>query len=240
MSMAVIIKNTFLEAVRKDWDFDEPCTAGRRCQSLPREWKPSTPCNTMSTDTSPTPSDSFSCSSATDTPELMPHLEPDQCTQVQVVEGPAVMSASRQEPATVTVDTIVNALHSHLTSCSQIRNSKINRGLAGKYPVLITADLYSGPRDAHDVMHLTRRALNEMTARLQTICLLSTRLQKEDCGYSLRASLACVPDGREDYVCWDMFRKGYCPRRSLCRWYHPQDSDTAKIKVSIRCSEEAS
>jgi hypothetical protein len=134
--------------------------------------------------------------------------------------------------------TIVNDVNNALLSCSQICKSEIREGLPGRYPLQIVASLQKGPMEAHDVMQLVRRALNDIAFKLQTASLMSSRSQKEENGYSLRAAVACLPDGEEQNVCWDMFRKGHCRRRGQCRWYHPQDRDIVKIKVSVRYLEE--
>merc|ERR1711977_143149 len=116
-------------------------------------------------------------------------------------------------------------------------------GITGQSPTLIIAELSRGADAAsrcYDVVHLAKQALEAITARLPTTALLSARIQKEDCGYSLRSNIACLPQGAEDCMCWDMFKQGYCPRRGQCQWYHPRDSDIHKIKVSIRYTLEAS
>lgn len=131
-------------------------------------------------------------------------------------------------------DAIVNAVCMHLRACSQVLNVNAQKDMAGKYPILISADLQNGPVAAHDVMHLIRRILTDMSTRVPTVALLGTRLQKEESGYSLRASVAGVPKCQEHNMCWDLFQKGRCYRRGQCRWYHPCDCDIVKLKVSIR------
>lgn len=156
------------------------------------------------------------------------------CGESRSLEG----SRGRGLPATTKTDIIVNGVFTALSSCRQIRNSEIKKDLPGRYPILILAELCRGSLGAHDVMHLARRALGCVTSNLRAASLLSSRLQREEGGYSLRASVACLPESEEHNVCWDLFRKGHCRRRGQCRWYHPQDRDVVKIKVSIRCVEE--
>jgi len=141
------------------------------------------------------------------------------------------------------MDAVANAAYLALVSCGQICNIKMEKGIKGQSPSMISAELHGGPRAAsrcYDVMQLTKQALEAVTERLPTTALISARVQKEECGYSLRSNIACLPEGAEDRMCWDMYRRGYCPRRSQCRWYHPCDSDIARIKISIRYSEEVS
>jgi len=139
------------------------------------------------------------------------------------------------------MDAITSCLRLVLVSCGQIRDIKMENGLSGASSVLMSAELHCGPRGSsrsYEVMKLTRQALDGITSRLPTVTLLSARVQKEDCGYSLRSAIAFVPDHAQSHMCWDMFRNGHCPRRGLCRWYHPIDSDTARVKVSIRYTAE--
>merc|ERR1711881_144091 len=113
--------------------------------------------------------------------------------------------------------------------------------MGGSSPTLISAELKRGPQASsrcYDTVHLARQALEEITTRVDTVALLSKRVQKEEKGYSLRSSVACIPMGAQDRMCWDLFHKSYCPRRGNCQWYHPQECDIARVKVNIRWSEE--
>jgi hypothetical protein len=117
------------------------------------------------------------------------------------------------------------------------------KGIKGTSPTLISAQVQNAPGSAakcYDAVHLSRHVLEEISARLNNVILLSKRVQKEDAGYSLRSSVACIPCGAENMVCWDLFRKGCCPRRSKCQWYHPQESDIGRVKVNIRCADDVS
>merc|ERR1712100_515624 len=98
---------------------------------------------------------------------------------------------------------------------------------------LISAELNDGPS-------AFARSFEAITDRLPTVSLLSARVQKEDTGYSLRSSIALLPPHAQNCMCWDMYRKGHCPRRSQCRWYHPQESDVARIRVSVKYAQDVS
>jgi len=141
-------------------------------------------------------------------------------------------------PADTRLDAITNAVYLALVSCGQACHMKIEKGVPGTSPTLLSVELQSGPRSCYDAIHLARQALEAITTRLDAVALLSKRVQKEDRGYSLRSSVACLPQGAQDHMCWDLFHKGCCPRRSKCQWYHPAESHIEKFKVSTRCSEE--
>jgi len=136
---------------------------------------------------------------------------------------------------------VTYAVYLALLSSGQACEVKIEKGTQGVSPTLIAAELQKGPASlsrCYDAIHLARQSLEEITTRLNSMALLSKRVQKEDHGYSLRSSVACVPCGAEDYKCWDLFNNGSCPRRSKCQWYHPQECDIARVKISIRCTED--
>jgi hypothetical protein len=123
-----------------------------------------------------------------------------------------------------------------LASYDQVQNISVDIGSPGTFSTLISAWLESGPdasARAYNVMHLIRQALEAVAKRLQTTRLLSARIQKDSGGYSLRSSIACVPNGVQDRLCWDLFQNGQCPRGKQCQWYHPSSCDIAKIKICI-------
>jgi hypothetical protein len=154
-------------------------------------------------------------------------------------EAPAFQST----PSDSNQDAVVNAVHLALVSCGRAHHIKIDRGVNGKSSVLISAEVQRTVQSSsqpYDVVQLAKQALDAITAQLHTVALLSARVQKEESGYSLRSSVACMPEGSEDRMCWDLFQKGCCPRRKQCQWHHPQDSDISRIKVSIRYAEETS
>jgi len=144
-------------------------------------------------------------------------------------------------PADTRLDAAANAVYLALTSCGQAHNINIEKGVKGVSPTLISAELKSGPSASsrcYDTIHLVKQALDQIAPRLPSVTLLSARVQKEERGYSLRSSIACMPDGAEFGMCWDVLRRGSCPRRGRCQWHHPQESDIGRIKVNIRYPEE--
>jgi len=139
------------------------------------------------------------------------------------------------------LDAVTKAVYRALQTSGQTPHVRVEPGVKGTSPTLIAAEMQNGPRFSsrcYDAVHVARKALEEITASLQNVALLSKRVQKEDRGYSLRSSIACIPKGAEDRICWDLFHKGHCPRRKNCHWYHPQESDIFRVKVSVRCTEE--
>jgi len=157
------------------------------------------------------------------------------CLQM-VPQAPAIQPM----PKDARMGAVVSCLHMALVSCGRLREIKIDRDLRSTSSTWLSAELHSGPcasLRSYEVMNLVKQSLDAIIKRLHTLTLLSSRVQREDWGYSMRCSVACLPSGAEGSMCWDMFRKGHCPRHGQCRWYHPQDSDIGRLKVSVRNGE---
>lgn len=178
-----------------------------------------------------------------------PEHEPDTCMEV---EGFALASRTKlttTAPAfqplpkrSTRLYSVTDAAYLVLESCGQATVSKMENGVQGQSSALIMADLLSGPRAqsrCYDAVQLVKQALDAIVARLPNTSLISSSIQKEVAGYSLRTSIAFLPDGVADVVCWDILRQGSCKRRSQCRWYHPQQADIGKIRVNIGYAKEA-
>lgn len=134
-----------------------------------------------------------------------------------------------------TLDAVTKAIYTALLTSGQTEHVRVEPCVTGTSPTLIVAEMLSGPRISsrcYDAVHVARRALEAITTSSENVSLLSKRVQKEDRGYSLRSSIVCIPKDAEDRICWDLFHKGQCPRRGNCTWYHPQESDVFRVKVS--------
>jgi len=179
-----------------------------------------------------------------------PHAEANFNDTTQIADANATSwtklkaEAPAFKPATADTrfDAVTYAVYLAILSKGNAQRVNMDKGVQGLSPTLISAQLQSGSSNTarcYDAVHLARQVLEEITTRLGTVVLLSKRVQKEDSGYSLRSSIACIPCGKEDFMCWDLFKNGSCPRRGKCQWYHPQESDIGRVKVSIRCTEES-
>jgi hypothetical protein len=140
------------------------------------------------------------------------------------------------------LDSVTYAVYVALVSSGQSHQVRAEKGTQGVSPTLMTVQLQNGPNvfaRCYEIVHLARQVLEDVTSRLTSVVLLSKRVQKEEYGYSLRSSIACIPCSAEGSLCWDLFKTGSCPRRNSCQWYHPQESDIGRLKISVRASEEA-
>merc|ERR1740138_923014 len=104
--------------------------------------------------------------------------------------------------------------------------------------VLLCVDAQDGALSVshcYQLMQGVKQHLSSSVAYSEGLNLLSARNQKEDYGYSLRASIACIPEDKAHHMCWDVLRKGSCSKRKFCQWYHPKACDIVKFKIVIRC-----
>jgi len=170
--------------------------------------------------------------------------EPEEiCGEAEVIDEPVAYrtklttASSSFSPASGDshMDAATSCVHLALVSCGQVKQVTIEHGRNGASSALISAELSNGSQaKAYDIMQLAKQSLEAFASQLDSVSLLSARVQKEEQGYSLRSSVACIPDQARDKMCWDILRCGHCPRRGTCRWYHPQEADIRRIKVSIK------
>lgn len=226
--MNVFVKNTFL-VVEDENANDASRRNCRRTKTLPQEWKQTLPsagaCSDVSTEYSPRHSiASFSEDESVVVSAESRYVGCCPCTSQGIV------------PET---DTVASALHSLLVAGLPGVSVKIEKSVAEESRrVLICADAQDATLAAsryYQVIHEIKQHLCCSVTYSEGLSLLSARVQKEDYGYSLRSSVACIPEDKADQMCWDVLRKGSCPRRKCCRWYHPQACDVVKFKVVIRC-----
>lgn len=226
--MAVFVKNTFLAVANED-ETGTLSRHKRRNKTLPQEWKqslgPSPACSDTSTTCSPR---SSFASSPEDASTLASTLS------CQVVNCPC--SAARVDEKT---DAVSAALHSFLSSFLPAESIKIEKSMIEQsIKVLICVEAADSGLNAsrcYQLMQGVKQNLSGSVSYSKGLSLLSARLQKEDYGYSLRSSVACPPEDKENNMCWDVLRKGSCPRRKFCQWYHPQACDMVRFKVVLRC-----
>lgn len=155
---------------------------------------------------------------------------------------------SQDKPVNTRANALVNAVHSAVLSCGRAQQVTIDRdfqGSDGKPTMLISAEVEDGlhaSSRSYDVVHVAKQALDAAVAQTKTVKFVSARVQKEDSSYSLRSSIACVPEGVQDRLCWDMFQKGYCNRGMQCRWTHLKNTqcDIVRVKVSVKRAGETS
>lgn len=140
----------------------------------------------------------------------------------------------------VRTDEVTWALHSLLLSRLPADTIKIEKSIVEESrKVMILVNVYDGAMPkCYELIHEIKQQLFDLVAHSMVLGLVSARVQKETAylGYSLRSSVACIPEDKMDRVCWDAFR-GCCRKRD-CRCYHPQPDDMITLKVTIRCDLE--
>jgi hypothetical protein len=135
-------------------------------------------------------------------------------------------------------DAITSALYSLLVaSLPEDRAVKIERSFSEESrKILFYVDGEDGTRTGcYELMQVVKATLLDSVARSGVLTLLSARVEREEYGYSLRSSVACIFDDKRDQMCFDVLRKGSCSKRMCCPWYHPQPCDIVRFKVAMRC-----
>jgi hypothetical protein len=134
-------------------------------------------------------------------------------------------------------DAVTFAMYSLLAAWLPEGSVKIEKSFAEESrKVLLLVDAQSGTwAGCYELMQQLKQNLLDSVARSEALCLLSARVEREDYGYGLRSSVACIPDDKRDQMCFDVLRRGCCPKRKCCPFYHPQACDIVKFKVAMRC-----
>jgi hypothetical protein len=222
--MNVLVKNTFVY-VENESVTEMSKRSERRNKTLPREWKCSF--SDVSTEYSPRSS-------------LVSSLE-DECIEASEESCQISNCSCTSLRIDAKTDAVTSAVKSFLTACLPAHSAKVEKDMAeGSMKVLIHTEPQDGTlaiSRCYQVMQGVKQHLSGYVAHSEGLSLLSARVQKEDYGYSMRSSVACIPADKENQMCWDVLRKGSCPRRKFCQWYHPQTCDVVKFKVVIRCCQ---
>jgi hypothetical protein len=147
-----------------------------------------------------------------------------------------VSSFQPLRPTDTRTNAIVSAAHLVLVSCVPPHSLRVEQDLTRDSTKSIIVDLDDAPANtlpAHDILQLTKTALDSVVSRVGSASIVSSRIRKQACGYNLHATIACWPHGCGEHMCWDLMTKGSCPRRKRCRWHHPEAENTVKLNVFI-------
>lgn len=139
------------------------------------------------------------------------------------------------------ISSVVAASRAALLRSPHVTGVKVAEAPLGQATTVV-ADVRStaGPAAGREALATAKAALLGAAARSQmTYCLGYTAVPFQDlCDSGFKGVIGSVPPSMQDSVCWDTYQKGFCPRRSLCRWYHPMESDLAPIRVILRKAAE--
>lgn len=130
---------------------------------------------------------------------------------------------------------VVNAVQLVLAANPLLHQVQISNDMQGGSALISVQMAPTGNAQSmsYDLLQTVRSTMEAVTTRLGTVRLVSARSQKDESSYALRSKFACIPDVSSEGMCWDFVRKGYCPRGSNCRWSHPQNEDSFRIKVVV-------
>jgi len=139
-------------------------------------------------------------------------------------------------PLAPEISSVVAAAKTALAGSPHVTDVKVTEAPLGQTTTVV-ADISSaaGPFAGHEALTAAKASLLGAAARSQmTYCLGYTAAPFQDCDSGFKGAIGSVPPHMQGSVCWDSYQKGFCPRRSLCRWYHPMETDLAPIRVTLR------
>jgi len=132
---------------------------------------------------------------------------------------------------------IVMALQRALSMGKGVTNVEMSKGGGVGSTIAFIAQTAEGA-SAGPVIGAAKAAIFAASALSSTVYLVGYLANPFQDRYEVRCTgfkvtLGFVPRALEDSVCWDTIQKGFCPRRSTCRWCHPSESELVKLSVMV-------
>lgn len=132
---------------------------------------------------------------------------------------------------------VLIAAHAALCGCPKIFNAHMSEGALGGTTNIV--GYYA--RGSMQVFELAKTVATVKTALLDaaaestnTYVIGYEKRPFTDVGHcSFSANIGSVSPMQEDTMCWDTIQKGFCPRRSTCRWCHLNESDMANVVITL-------
>lgn len=138
------------------------------------------------------------------------------------------------------ISIVVSAAKQALLGGQHVLDAQVTEGALGQ-TTTITAEVDDklGPNDSHEILGLAKAALLEAAANSQMTYVLGygTVPFQDVTDSGFKAAIGSIPPSMQGSICWDTYQKGYCPRRALCRWCHPTETDLAQIRVLLKRAE---
>jgi len=139
------------------------------------------------------------------------------------------------------ISTVINSAKHALMASPHIVNVKVTEGALGQNTTIVAeVNSSAGPYGSRETLNSAKAALLNAAARSQMTYVIGWgTVPFQDLGgdSGFKGLIGSVPMTMQDSVCWDTFQKGYCPRRTLCRWCHPLETDVAPFRVILKRSD---
>lgn len=188
--------------------------------------------------------DDDECSSRSKIPIQLCVLMPEDALATPPVETKLKATAATFMPLSCGIGEaamVIAAAQMALGVCPQVFGVERCDGTMGTITTL-SAQVQDGPSPAAEAsqsaLEAAKAALLATASLSQNVYVIGylTEYPFEDFedGTGFAASLGFVTRAQEDTACWDTFQKGFCPRRTTCRWCHPAQSDLVRVHVSLK------
>lgn len=135
------------------------------------------------------------------------------------------------------ISTVINAAKLALSASPHVTNVKVTEGALGQASTIVAEINDAGPYGVRETLSSAKAALLGAAARSQITYVLGWNampFQDMTEEHGFKGVIGSVPIAMQDTICWDTYQKGYCPRRTLCRWCHPLEIDLAPLRVYLR------
>lgn len=139
------------------------------------------------------------------------------------------------------ISTVINSAKHALMASPYVTNVKVTEGTLGQ-TTTIAAEIRGnmGQYGARETLSSAKAALLGAAARSQMTYVLgwgAVPFQDMPGDMGFKGMIGSVPMTMQDTICWDTYQKGYCPRRTLCRWCHPLETDLSTLRVILKRNE---
>jgi len=136
-------------------------------------------------------------------------------------------------PAWTQVRGMVSAVHQALETEYEAEVSVSWGPMGGATGIVAT--IKGGPEQADHAKEVAKATLLEAAAHSESVYVMGYLAKPfRDFGETgFKCWVGNLHHAKSGCVCWDTFQKGFCPRRTTCRWYHLDVPDLMRVIVQI-------
>lgn len=130
---------------------------------------------------------------------------------------------------------VVGAAHAALAQDVQVCRAHVMQGPMGGVTTVV-AEVWDLAAALDRLLDLARQAILRATDDSALAYVMSSECQpfKAFGTTGISASVAYMPLELQQKACWDMCRRGSCPRPQYCRWSHPTVHDLIQLVVVVK------
>lgn len=133
--------------------------------------------------------------------------------------------------------TVLTLVHAFLCNHPKILSAQMSEAkLGGTTTIVASYAQGSLPAFGHfKILEMLKKEVLDAAAKSENTYVLGYMAQPfaafGNNGFS--GKLGTVAPAHNNTTCWDTYKKGFCPRRSICRWCHPGETDVMNLVVML-------